>query len=135
MKERLSITICLAIITTCLICYGWFWHMSRKTQEISILNNNDSDYTVAYYSSINGSWVKGKTVLDSHHRNKATIRNQNLLKPAHYQVVIGNSRLGKSYCTADIEQPGLGRSAKFTSHHGRCNTRTYANGGLSLIVS
>lgn len=133
MKKNLWVTACLSIVVLCLVTYITLWYLGQNTQEITIKNSDHTQYTVAYYSSVNGQWIDGDSSLKTHNDNKASLRNHSPINSASYQIAIGN-RLGKFTCVVDIIQPALGQKARFIDHQGNCHTESYSDGSLALVV-
>jgi hypothetical protein len=107
-------------------------HMTYQPQEITISSASNDHYWVAYYSSLNGQWLDGKAELNQATENIASLRNENVLKPAKYQIKIGNQQHVE--CVANIEQPAFAKHPKFINHSGNCHTQEVANGKLVLMV-
>lgn len=120
-----------ALIGIAILC-AVLWQAAHQQQEITILNKGKQHYWVAYYSSINGEWLKGKTQLTKAGIDKAVLRNQDMLHSAHYQVAIGHAN--QYDCIANIEQPALKNQPKFISHQGNCETVLTNNGKLTLVI-
>ena len=134
MKRRLFIGLATFIMLTFVSIILVVSHLAIAPININIKNTGKYSYVVAYYSSINGRWTHAATYLRKYHTNTAVLRNTTLFTPAEFEVTVGGKQLGKSYCTANIEKPGLGRQAKFTHHQGHCQTFVAPNGELSLMV-
>lgn len=133
MKKNLLVTICFVLIALCIAIYAVLWHISHSAQQITIKSLDTKPLRIAYYSSENGQWLNGQTVLKKNAEYSAKLRNYNAMAKAKYQIAIGN-RLGKFTCTADIVQPAMGKPAKFIAHKGNCRTEVNSNGSLALVI-
>lgn len=101
---------------------------------MTVDNTNNHDYSVAYYSSVNGRWVDITSKISHNKINHLEFKNSNPFKPAKYQIVIGEQSLRRSYCSANIEKTRYNKPAHFTTHSGHCETQQTHSGHLNLTL-